>query len=138
MRRRVIASFLMAAMSIGAANAQGLVGGRMFECDVKWKGKLRDDGSFGPTDWTDLNLKAFPAFTFDEGTGVLRWKGSGNAWQYRIVQVGGDDNSLLAMRTMQGTASFVIDSLRIQTWTTGWPFMLIEQNEVSSGTCGRF
>lgn len=137
MGRGVIACLLAALLISGGAEAQGAVGGRVFECDLLWKGKLRDDGSMGPTDWTKLHMKAFPTFLFDEGSAVLRWKASDLAWQYRVVQAGTEDNSLLAIRTMQGTASFVVDSLRIQTFVKGWPFLLIEQDEISTGKCRR-
>ncbi|MEQ1782258.1 MAG: hypothetical protein ABMA14_12915 [Hyphomonadaceae bacterium] len=131
-------SAVAAALLCGSAHAQGLVGGRMFECNVLWKGEMRNNGSMGPTDWTDLNKKAFPTFVFDEGSQVLRWKGTELAWQYQIAQAGTDKNDLFALRSMQGAGSYVMDTLRIRTWIDGWPFLLVEGDEVTTGNCRTF
>lgn len=129
------ANSLTALLLTGTATAQGSVGGRLFECDLVWNGTLRSDGTVGQTDWTDLRKKSFDTFIFDEGSGVLRWKGADLAWQYLVMQSGTDENSMVAMRTLQGASAFVIDSLRIQTFVEGWPFLLIERDELSSGKC---
>lgn len=128
-------SAFAAVLLCGSAHAQGFVGGRMLECDVLWQGQMRDDGSMGPTDWTDLHKKAFPTFVFDEGSQVLRWKGTDLAWQYQIAQAGTDENDLFAFRSLQGTASYVMETLRIRTWVEGWPFLLVGGDLVTTGRC---
>lgn len=144
MLRVCLATFILGACicsGSGSAFAQTVQAGRLFECAVKQTAVARDDGSLGETDVTRTFGKIHEKFLFDEARSTLRWLSSDGtwqsdtSWQYETVQSGTDQNDLLAIRYYKGMGSVVIDVLRITTWVSGWPFLLMERDTVYSGTC---
>lgn len=116
-------------------HAQGAVGGEAYRCTVASRVRLQATGELSSDEWTRILDKAYLAFSFDSGSGVLRWEGGDLAWQYRTAQEASADNDLVAIRTLEGSASFVVNVLRIRPWQERSPFLLMEQDEMISGTC---
>ncbi|WP_114943217.1 hypothetical protein [Microvirga calopogonii] len=57
------------------------------------------------------------------------------AHEFQIVQRASPNNSFVAVRLYQGLASFVVQTLHIQTWKEDMPFLYQDVTEVYSGTC---
>jgi len=139
---QIRAAILVATTVVGVAitvEAQGVSSGRLFECSVKQVVALRDDGSIGSTPWTKSlsKIDRFSRFTFDEARGAFRWSGDDKVWTYDVRQHGTDQNSLVALRTYQGPAAFVLATLEINAFNDGaegFPFLL-NSAEVYSGFC---
>ena len=138
--KRFVFGVALLALLLPATQAQTFSSGRSYECSVKEVAALKEDGSIGPTRWTELISQRFERFTFDEATGAFRWNGDDKVWLYEVHQAGTEDLSLLASRRYQGTAAFVLSRLEIETYQEGateYPFFLIS-SEIYSGTCGVF
>jgi hypothetical protein len=48
------------------------------------------------------------------------------------------ENSVVAIRTLHGPASFVLQTLQIATWQDGAPFIFDDQGTLHTGTCEVF
>lgn len=128
MKALILTSFILFAPSAALA--------KTFVCDVKSTARY-DAGAFkaipNETNWLDL----IRVVTFDEDTGVFRY-GSENAWQQfpmKVLQRGSESNSTLAVSSLQGVASHVLNTLRIRTWEEGAPFVWDNNGDLFAGGC---
>lgn len=112
--------------------------GQLFSCLVLTRGALTDDGRLAPNNLQKSLASIQTQFLYDDSTQVLRWEAGNEPWEYRRLQEGSTQNGLVAVRIYPGTSQTVVDVLRIKTYLKNWPFMLIEGDEVYTGTCKRY
>lgn len=82
----------------------------------------------------------YNTFTFDEASGRLQSGQQSEAYVFELHQGTSSTNNLLASRQLQGSASFVLESLIIKTWdgkNGQFPFVLHLQHHSLAGVCTR-
>lgn len=136
MNRAIMLGVFVLVSLIPAASAQ--VSDRLFQCIVLSTNTLLPDGRLGSTPYLQGRAKVQNEFVYDDASQTLRWEMSDSVWRYKRVQEGTDQNGLVAVRLYEGGASVVVDVLRIKTYEKSWPFLLMEQDEISTGTCKKF
>lgn len=131
----------MALAALGAtpsAIPQPVSGGELFKCKIVTRNALTDDGRLAPNNLQKGLASIQTEFLYDDASQVLRWEAGDQAWEYTRLQAGSSANSLVATRVYQGMSQTVVDVLRIKTYIKGWPFILIEGDEVYTGNCRKF
>tara|TARA_R110000868_G_scaffold408936_1_gene693327 strand:+ start:1007 stop:1441 length:435 start_codon:yes stop_codon:yes gene_type:complete len=111
-----------------------------FYCEIKditrmGNGKLIRDS------WTKTLLAHRSYISYFESNGYLQTgdgAGSGNTWKMKVVQKGSRENSSIGVREYHGLASSGVDTIRIQTWAPGMPFMYTFGDEIYTGNCKLF
>ena len=124
------------------ASAQGWSDGRVYKCTPVQL--------FNVADITDEGIPLDPAskstsfsFTYNEGTGDLHWIGTDITRRFQTLSPGTRHNSMKAVRSYNGLANTVVESLQIVTWEdlkvnrprTEYPFFYNNDGVVHVGTC---
>jgi len=112
-----------------AASAQPV-----YQCAVKHVRQLNEAGKLTKNDWAELLQDSNLSFSFNPYTGLYRSNGN-IEWQFEIVEDGDSTrNSLKAIRIYRGSASTVLQTLIILTWSNN-EFLFSYLDETHSGTC---
>jgi hypothetical protein len=104
----------------------------MFVCRVLDVGQVAENGRIADTPFTDLVEKSRPKFTFDPATGA--YVDGLIQWSFSVVQRASIENSLKAVRILEGPATVVVQYLTIETFENN-NFLFVWDTEVRSGTC---
>ena len=111
-----------------AASAQPI-----YNCSVEYVRQLNETGKLEKSDWAELIQDSNFSFSFNPYTGLYR-SNAGIEWQFEVVADGDSKNSLKAVRIFRGSASIVLQTLIIMTWSND-EFLFSDHDETYSGTC---
>jgi hypothetical protein len=109
------------------ATAQGT-----FICRVLDVGQVGSDGRLLDNRYTSLIEDSDMTFSFDPETGS--YAEDLITWRFRVLQNGTEENSLKAIRILEGPAATVVQYLSIETFAEN-SFLFAWDTEVRSGTC---
>ncbi len=124
--KRTLAQSLVLILLGSAASAS------QFYCKVNSIQALSASGTLTENDMTKVDKDLLGTLSYDEDTGFLN-VGS-IRWQLKTIQAGTAENSLLATRMIYGPARAVMQTLRIETFSTN-AFLFTWDGEVWTGTC---
>jgi hypothetical protein len=129
--RSVLQSCLCVGLGVFLPTA-ALSQANLYRCTILQSGKV-SGGYLRDTNWTKGLRESMNEIIFDPVHSRLIW--GKTAHNFQIVQQGSNQNSLVAVRLHQGIASFVVQTIHIQTWEKDMPFIYQDVTEVYTGTC---
>ncbi|MAP96612.1 MAG: hypothetical protein CMK07_16875 [Ponticaulis sp.] len=134
--RQLAVCFLVSAI-VGTAYSEPR-GEQFYECRILSELMLQDDGSLEENHWLNAYQENdADIFTFDEASGVMRWKGSSNeVRRWEVLQKSSGYQSTIASREKLLAN---IEGLHIQGWldASEVPFIWTDQVVIRTGLCAK-
>jgi hypothetical protein len=113
--------------------------GNTYVCDVQesvnyLSGEIKPVTKGGLEDFTKQQV------IFDENSSVIKVGRDSDwvEWKLKVFQRGSKQNGLVAVRAHRGSASYVVQVLRVATFVKGAPFVFIDQGSFHAGRCEVF
>lgn len=110
-----------------------------FDCSVNHSFQLDDGGFLEEQRVSAFMRRNHPgiverSFSFDRDSG--RYVEGSIDWQFSVIQKGDDENSMKALRLVEGAATKVLQTLQINTFSEN-EFIYVLGDEVSAGYCAK-
>ncbi len=114
---------------ISSANAE-----ISYNCGVKKIVQLSEKGNLVQTEWTKMLEKQKERIIFVPNSGFFKILGNSQNLKFEVIENGNSANSLKAIRIVQGPASTVLETFRINTFAKS-EFLYVSGDTVRTGTC---
>ena len=110
---------------------------RLFGCIIEKGSTLKEDGTIGPTSYTENVRLKYGELIFDEVSAILRGEHGfiNEPLKMKVLQRGTASSDLLAVYELSGPSRYILWTLRIRTWEAERPFMFIKGAGIYSGRC---
>lgn len=107
---------------------------QLYKCTVTNVYQLDGAGAFVETDWAAMVKQLDEEIIFDSKTGLLRFSGGEGSWEFQVLEVGNEHNSLKAVLIFQGPAAVVLETFSIKTFSS-LEFVYDTGSSVRTGRC---